>query len=173
MPTSLLPGQCTSTCVPIGTGISNCKHIPDREMSSSKAVDLHLRPAGSFQRTSTISAHSIRISARGRCMLFYRRYRRIALALAFGGRAILPAAGFQPAKPPKKAAAAKIGRPPTATDPLRDTGKHRRSYSECCPTATRSNRFGTGSGALEPGAPHPLPFRLLLFPPLHGARSAG
>jgi hypothetical protein len=41
-------------------------------------------------------------------MLFYRRYRRIALALAFGGRAILPAAGFQPAKPPKKAAAAKL-----------------------------------------------------------------
>ena len=52
------------------TGISNCKHIPDGEMSSSKAVDLHLRPAGSFQQTSTISAHSIRISARGRCMPF-------------------------------------------------------------------------------------------------------
>src|ERR1035441_1816615 len=50
------------------TGISNCRHIPDGEMSSSKAVDLHLRPVGSFQQTSTISAHSIRISARGRCM---------------------------------------------------------------------------------------------------------
>src|ERR1039458_1243243 len=50
------------------TGISNCRHIPDAEISSSKAVDLQVRPAGSFQQTSTISAHSIRISARGRCM---------------------------------------------------------------------------------------------------------
>jgi hypothetical protein len=35
------------------------------------------------------------------------------LKTILGGRAILPAAGFQPARPPKKAAAAKIGRPPS------------------------------------------------------------
>src|SRR5471032_3100512 len=49
---------------PKGTGASSCRHAPEGQISSRRAVALRALPAPSFQRTSTMSAHNMRASER-------------------------------------------------------------------------------------------------------------
>src|ERR1022692_3329002 len=178
------------------TGISNCRHIPDGEISSSKAVDLHLRPAGSFQQTSTISAHSIRISARGRCITVLSagpadRIRGPSFPIlskrrcSWGRTPVLRPTSTSACSCPDMADSvtrragpggpAQTWRSAPQTRQHPDIGKTKRHYARVRAPGTLIQYWEAQAirTALERGAPHRLPLPLLLLPPVHGPRSAG